>query len=155
MTGPEIYDRLIKTAGRNNGELTSFAQYLKLDKAVLRSRFDAKNMNAETLVQYATWKGIDAAKLLKWAYGPVAPLPDLKTDAPKTPPMVHEDAPEYGTPPRLDATNLSVIKAMVDSQNMQNHALMKIANAVELSAITIAHITGVPAGKIDLVIHQK
>jgi hypothetical protein len=149
MTGSELYAILFE----KHGDLSKFARYAGVERQVMKSRFKVKNVNVDILRKYAAWKGLNEAEFITWAQG--------LSGRPVTEPItVTEPMAQYNSGQNNDQRLIStlhqtdntmtmeVILKMLDGQAQQNAALVKLANAAEINAITIAKLHGLSESDI-------
>ena len=163
MTPQELKEKLFD----ENNTIYAFAKSVNADHKALIAKFRAKELKPSFLAQLAAWKGVPEADFNQWVKGPAgAPLKVVK-NIPKnsgTGRDLHEPAGEYGNKKEVHNTSLTggnsnhsvpspisndqnmimkVVMEMLVVQKEQNAAMLKLANAAEINAITIARLNGI------------
>ncbi len=145
MTGPQLKQKLFpeSEAGKGNKwNLNSFAAFTGLSRQDMQSRFRSQKVNIDLLKQYAQWKGLNEGQFITYATGPL--LKEYNNS--DTNNVLHEQEATYKKEPKTDPQQNDIIRVMlglIEVQREQNNAMLKLANAAEINAKTIAKMNGI------------
>lgn len=147
MTGAQLKSVLF----RKRGDVSEFASYCGLGRQSIQSRFRARQVDIEILKKYAAWKGLKEADFITYALSN-SEVKEYQTNITE-PSTVAEPAAIYANNVNQESGNMfNIIETLSKNLQAQNEALLKFGTAAQMNAVTMAHLVGVPADKIDIVI---